>query len=528
MLTEHDAGPKRDWSALPIHPVLMAAFPVVFLFAENTGDQLSLNPLWQPLGVAMAGAAILLTIGAAATRSWLRGALAASLLIALFFSFGDVWSIVHEPLGLSRRLPLVIAYGALAISGLVLVWRGGRWVVPVTRVANLAAVLLVAFNVVRIAEFAVTGGRVAAAVSPGSPEVRVTDSDRRPDIYYIILDRYANADTLKQVYGFDNSGFLAELERRGFTVVDSSWSNYFKTALSLSSSLNMDYLDGAALAAVQGREHQSFYPANLMLQGHLAVPATLKSIGYEYVQIGNWWEPSATNVDADVTVRFEAGAEFNAALLSTTAWMLTQPLNPPEAPDTAEARYLRAREHTLFAFDRLEDASGRPGPTYVFAHFLVPHTPYVFNADGTQPTQADLRARSGEESYLQQLRWANERVLRVLDHLLDVPPGEEPVIILQADEGPLPDRFAADEDGFDWLQATPAEISQKFGILNAVHLPGVDATAAGFHDRLSPVNTFRIVFNTYFGAELPLLPDRVYLSPTYDRLYDFVEYRRPS
>jgi hypothetical protein len=28
------------------------------------------------------------------------------------------------------------------------------------------------------------------------------------------------------------------------------------------------------------------------------------------------------------------------------------------------------------------------------------------------------------------------------------------------------------------------------------------------HPRLSPVNSFRVVFNTYFGARLPLLPDR--------------------
>jgi hypothetical protein len=46
------------------------------------------------------------------------------------------------------------------------------------------------------------------------------------------------------------------------------------------------------------------------------------------------------------------------------------------------------------------------------------------------------------------------------------------------------------------------------------------------HDRLSPVNAFRIVFNAYFGAELPLLPDRVFLSPDYDHMYDFTAYER--
>ena len=38
-----------------------------------------------------------------------------------------------------------------------------------------------------------------------------------PDIYYIILDRYANVDTLRELYDFDNEPFLRELEARGFT-----------------------------------------------------------------------------------------------------------------------------------------------------------------------------------------------------------------------------------------------------------------------------------------------------------------------
>ena len=78
------------------------------------------------------------------------------------------------------------------------------------------------------------------------------------------------------------------------------------------------------------------------------------------------------------------------------------------------------------------------------------------------------------------------------------------MIILQADEGPYPPRFADDPGDFDPLEdATPEEIFQKYGILNAMHLPGVDTEAAGIHDRMSPVNTFRIVFNEYFDAELP-------------------------
>ena len=64
-----------------------------------------------------------------------------------------------------------------------------------------------------------------------------------PDIYYIILDEYPNNESLKKNYGFDNTEFLTFLENSGFYVVNNSFSNYPTTIQSLSSSLNMEYLD---------------------------------------------------------------------------------------------------------------------------------------------------------------------------------------------------------------------------------------------------------------------------------------------
>jgi hypothetical protein len=112
--------------------------------------------------------------------------------------------------------------------------------------------------------------------------------------------------------------------------------------------------------------------------------------------------------------------------------------------------------------------------------------------------------------------------------LLDARAGEEPVIIVQADEGPFPPRFEANQDGFQWFEATPEEIQEKFGILNAYYLPGVDPEAVGLHDRISPANSFRIVFNAYFGTDFALLPDQTFLSPDQDHLYQFSPYSRPE
>jgi hypothetical protein len=250
------------------------------------------------------------------------------------------------------------------------------------------------------------------------------------------------------------------------------------------------------------------------------------------VHIANSWEPTATNVDADRVLRFAGGSEFASAVLGTTAWSLTQPVEPPSDLSSVDSDILElgyretARAHTLFQLDGLDDVVGRPGPTFVFAHLLVPHSPWRFNADGSFPDAAQVGSRTRAESYLQQLEWANSRILAWLDRVLAAPPDEQPIVILQADEGEFPDRYAADQVDFDWLSATPDEVQWKYGILNALHLPGVDPAAVGVTDTISPVNAFRVVMNAYFGAELPLLPDVTYLTPNHWRLYDFVPYER--
>ena len=530
-----DAPPRRRISPteLPIAPLLLAAFPILFLFAENAVQQVTLDPLWLPLGAAVAGAGVTLLVCIALFRDVRRGGLLASVLVALFFSFGHAWNVARDDHGLTDRMPLAWAYLGIAVVALLLVWRSGRWVGPAMQAVNVAAVVLFAMNLVRVGEFAIGASDPldpdAAAVAPISAEL-AANAERKPDVYYIILDRYSNAETLRELYDFDNTPFLDALRERGFEVAEDSWANYFKTSLSLVSSLSMEHLDGPALREASGGDGSSFKPLHEMLHGRLAVPASFKALGYEYVHIANTWEPTGTNVDADRLLRWSEGSEFSSAVVATTAWSLTEPWVPPTEPEDLGEGVGPAdllREHTLFQLDALADSVARPGPTFVFAHLLLPHSPWRFNADGSFPTADEVASRTRDENYLEHVQFTNMRILEVIDRLLDVPAGQEPVIILQADEGEFPIEFARDQADFDWLNARPDQIQRKFGILNAYHMPGVDPAAHGFHDRVTPVNAFRIFFNAYFDAGLPLLPDTTYLSPDYNKLFEFVPYERP-
>ena len=88
----------------------------------------------------------------------------------------------------------------------------------------------------------------------------------------------------------------------------------------------------------------------------------------------------------------------------------------------------------------------------------------------------------------------------------------EPIIILQSDHGPL-------------LSLAGAETSEqesarrRLGILNTAYLP--NGGEAAFYEGMSPVNTFRAIFNHYFGTSYELLEDRHFLSSPATP-YDFV------
>jgi hypothetical protein len=512
--------PRNGVTTVPLHPVLLAVFFPLFLLSANADEWVDLSVAWLPIGAFVLACALVFVACAVLFGGWLRGGLVASLLIVLFFTFGRV-RIALAGAGVND-LMLVAAWLGLAVLGLAAIGRSPDRIPAATRLLNLMAVALVAVNLAGLGAYLI--GQSGQAIGRTPAPVAVGDVSRTPDIYYLVFDRYANEQTLDEFYGYDNGEFVAALEARGFTVAHDSWANYGGTALSLSSSLSMDYLDQAPL---QAANRSSYGPIHATLRGHLAVPDTLTALGYEYVHIGNWWEPGETNVDADKVVLFRHESEFASALFQTTALTLLNDVGTPSGDRETSGRPNANRAHTLFEFDQVASAADLPGPTYVFAHFLVPHPPYVFNADGTQPTGEQVAERGIRVSYVEQLRWTNGRLLSLLDELLEAPSDAQPIIIVQADEGPYPPRYEADQEGFPWLQATPDEVQEKFGILNAFHLPGVDVAAFGVTDRISPVNDFRVVFNAYFDANLPLLEDLTYLSPDKAHLYDFTLYARP-
>ena len=80
-----------------------------------------------------------------------------------------------------------------------------------------------------------------------------------------------------------------------------------------------------------------------------------------------------------------------------------------------------------------------------------------------------------------------------------------PVIIIQGDHGP--------GSGLDWKSPERSCLWERTSIFNAYYLP--DGGSSLLYPSITPVNSLRVVLNTYFKAGLPLLPDHTYFTSHY-------------
>ena len=492
------ATTRRTLLDLPLHPFIIGTAFVLNLWAENLLNHVRLEdvlPVWAMVVIAVLAMGALAT---AAVRSVHLAGTFTTVVVVWVLSFGYLSDAVRDIVG--EEL-LLTAWVALGIAMLALTVTLGRWMGGITRYLNVVGILVVLINVVSVVPYQIAAiaqgvyqpdGLNSMAGVPSGP------SSERRDIYYIILDRYPSQQTLAgTAFEYDNGPFLRALERRGFYVASYSHANYTFTAQSLASSLNMNYLDVEAMGETAPAT-DAWKPVYDMLAGSLAAPKFLEEQGYTYVQLPSWFEPTAAGAEVDARYRSASFSEFARAMYrSTVVSAVLEELNLA-GPDTGHV------DNAVYQFDRLQDLDELGGPTFVFAHILLPHPPYVFGPGGPLPiTEVTDGIDAPREAFLGQLEYTNMRVLELVDELLGGPDEADPIVVLQADEGPYNRQVVS-----DWRSASPDDYQVKFGILNAYHTPGLSPTA--LYPSITPVNTFRLLFNGYFGAEFPLLDDRIY------------------
>ena len=484
-------------AATPVYPILLPAYAILSLLAYNLGEirpEAALRSLMLAVGFALVSMWALKTY----LRDLHKAAFVSGAFSFLFFTYGHI-RLASAGAAWSRATVLVPVWIVLFALTFFIVYRS-RWSFSgVSLVLNgiwLIAVGLTLYQMVTY-EARILRGMEAAGASLGPVKTAVAEgSDALPDIYYFILDSYARADTLQDAYGYDNSEFLDSLEALGFFIGSCSQSNYDRTELSLASSLNMEYIQ--ALHPELTGANRDKLPLWALIQ-HSRVRKILEDNGYTTVTFATgftWSELRDADQFIEPDLPFGVLSEFEVLVLRTTFMKGLQELGLVHYQAQEFERYL---ERTQLILERLPELSAQAGPQFYFVHILEPHPPFVFNPDGTPADGGsylnDLGKYTPEtyaRGYLSELQFINHAVLDLVRGLIDdasIPP----VIIIQGDHGP-------------WFQSSRYTMPN----LNAYYLPG---HADQLYPAVTPVNSFRIVFNAYLGTDYPLYEDRSYDSP---------------
>jgi hypothetical protein len=481
----------------PLYPILFSIFPVLALAAHNI-DEISLDVVFRPLFVTLFITIVLVGVTKILFRDWNRAALAVLLVLFFFFIYGQVYSaledVIFGNLSLFRHRTLFPLFISLLLISLFLISRRGRQTNESPYGLNLLSIGLLVYPVVQIGSSAMQQWSAEQAVHSSADQIAANAN--QPDIYYIILDAYGRADVLQSLLGYDNSDFLNALRQRGFYVADCSQANYAYTEFSVTSALNYDYLDRLDVAGSRADR--------IALLKHSSIRSFLDSKGYEIVAFPTGWAFTEWK-DADLYVEYQrpvtALTEFETLILDTTMLRVVSDFRSSKQADASHKDLRRLRVFSLL--ENIKKLPQREASLFVFAHIVVPHLPYTFGPNGEVPAFQGKDATYEEvaAAYVDQVKFVNKEILAVIDALIqnsEVPP----VIIVQGDHGPLPD-----------LTEDPAK---RLPILNAYYLPGV-AMEKILYPSISPVNSFRVVLNSYFGQDLPLLEDQSYFGPEEDR-----------
>jgi len=500
--TEHCLG---RW---PVHVVLLPLFFMLSFYVTNILE-FSFSDMAVPTAKAIGAALVLWGILALAMRNIRKGAAVVAVATVLFFMRKHIINLIPDfelpILGMVvNRFALVITLlaGACIVFALFVAKSKRSWSVP-TSLINALAICVTAVAGFQAVSLNLSSGNVDVSLSAAdsSAVTAVQGGQALPNIYHIVADAYARNDVLKEWFGYDNQPFLDWLAEKGFFVADKARVNYAHTHLSLSSTLNMSYF-----SFPQNRSNE----ANMSALRHLfysnRVCEKLHNLGYKIICY-----PSG----------YSMTAKINNATYPHDEWM--DEFERSVFMQGGEQEFNAHRRRILYALDHIGDPCETEGPVFVFSHMLCPHPPFVFTETGEpRKVKAPYQHSGGShwyltgegtvedyrQQYLGQLKFMNSKLRGTIEAIL-ANSSRPAIIIFQGDHGP--------NSMLDWDSVYNTNMHEKLTTTIAYYFP--DQQYDLLYDEITPVNSYRVIFNQYFGESNRMLEERSYFSASRTPFY---------
>ena len=482
------------------HPFFLVIYTVLALYTFNLGE-VEWMVIFRPLLLMLLLTLLVVVLFRFILKTWQKAGILTTWSMLLFVSYGHVNNMLSRSnmlYWLGRHRFLLPISGALLLLGVYLIIKKIRKPAMFSIIFNAITLLLVLTSVFSISRYFIkksSAGKVLETTT-SVIDLALEKPQDPPDIYYILLDGYTRSDVLSEKFGYDNGIFVDLLEDLGFYVAKCSRSNYLHTHLVLPSLLNMDYVD-SLYAQTEDLGEFDINFLNYKSKNNV-VMKNLQSVGYQTVT----FETSYAWAQFDESDLYYQPVVEDIFLLNITnfeqLYMDTTMLSALIDWDTKHSQKFSQivilpnvmdKNRVEFIIDRLKKIPELENPQFVFAHLVIPHPPYIFNKDGVIPNLASYdesweEGQLGQQGYVNNVQYINQEILDVVDAILSESE-TDPIIIIQSDHG--------------------SEFFDRSMNFSAFYFPGRGEDV--LYPSVTQVNTFRLVFNQYFGTQLPILPD---------------------
>jgi hypothetical protein len=474
-----------------IYPFLIACYPILALRNHNI-VYVDLASIVRTLLASILLTAIVWLVSFLLFRDWGKAGIATSLVMIIILSYGHLYNQSANVFGSPIRHSYLLTI--LAILYLAFVWLATRNPSALEISRNFMAYTALFLVVMSLGQslyydYGTYQAKKVSLAQERDPKQQGGPVSL-PDIYLIVLDAHARQDVLKEKFGYDNSPFIQDLEDLGFYVASCSQSNYASTNLSLSAVFSLNYIPVTLNST-----------AKLPPFKETTVSKTLRSLGYTIITFEN---RASGHFDLQEDIRLAQNQlllgelnlsgglnEFEEVMLRTaiTKFLLdTRLIRGFNEDGLVHMEYYEHYQQTKFILSKLKDVPHLASPKFVFVHILVPHHPFVFTPDGQ--FKPDVRSKIG---YRDNAEFIDRSIVPAIKDIL-AESERQPIIILMGDHGPPPSKYATREDRMENLNAY---------LVNP-------ETAQDLYPTITPVNSFRVIFNHYFGESYPLLEDASY------------------
>lgn len=509
-----ESSPFGAWQKIwefPTYPLVVACLLVLSIFAKNKATFPDMAMIVRPVVFGILVAALLTYALGLMLRNRHRGAfLAAQFLLVLSFGGGAAEMIV---------LILDVATGfAVSPEGLLLAIFAA--VTVASTLYRISPVVTIAANVWAVSlllVMLVTWGFDQIGIEEGNPTppdifASAKATKVKPDIYHITLDGYARTDVLREQYGFDNTDFLDRIRGLGFAVAEGATVPYNQTQLVMRS-----IFDGTYLHQFDEGESITESSYRMRIKEQFLNNSTFTALTRMGYRIG------ATHTEY---TPMDIGRHD---MFAPRPWFELTPFERAAFEESA-LRLIAHRFDSLdpresYSVSLIRDAYSAPftqtleRPFFLFTHQLAPHPPFDVSRDGGRRKTIRLADRLSDatnfhngveglraeykEGYLEKLRFINAETGKYLLRLIKELPDPK-IVIVHGDHG---GGLYVDHK---FLDKTCAK--ERFSPLLAVYSSDGQLQSSLGKD-FNLVNLYRLVFNTYFGTDLPILESNNYFAP---------------